>query len=132
MELFRGSSLTGCCKYTPVLRCLVNTDNRPSYQGYTPSLQYQNPPPVVVGWSIPEDLDIGFIAPDAFATSDVICHKGATNAGTSAKVAAGGTVELQWTIWPESHHGPVIGMGYALRILILHSNMERLPRKLRW
>jgi hypothetical protein len=26
----------------------------------------------------------------------------------AAKVRAGGTVELQWNSWPESHHGPVI------------------------
>lgn len=81
-----------------------------SYQGYSPSFQYYSTAPVVVGWSTPEDLDNGFVAPDAYATADIICHKGATNAQTSATVKAGGTVELQWTAWPESHHGPVIGM----------------------
>ncbi|KFY14502.1 hypothetical protein V491_06023, partial [Pseudogymnoascus sp. VKM F-3775] len=76
--------------------------------GYSPSFQYSNPPPVVAGWSIPEDLDNGFIAPEKFQDSDIICHVGATNAGTSITVAAGSTVELQWTPWPESHKGPVI------------------------
>jgi cellulase len=66
----------------------------------------------VVGWSIPEDQSNGFIAPDAYASSDIICHLAATNAQTSATVAAGGRVELQWTVWPNSHHGPVIGRNY--------------------
>lgn len=78
------------------------------YQGYSPSFAYADPAPVVIGWSIPEDSDNGFIAPSAFSDPDIICHKGATPGQTSAKVAAGGTVELQWTAWPESHHGPVL------------------------
>jgi hypothetical protein len=80
------------------------------YEGYHADFQYMSDPPVVVGWSIPEDLSNGFIAPDAYATGDIICHLNATNAGTSAPVKAGGIVELQWTAWPSSHHGPVIGV----------------------
>ncbi|KFY23671.1 hypothetical protein V493_05703 [Pseudogymnoascus sp. VKM F-4281 (FW-2241)] len=76
--------------------------------GYSPSFQFSNPPPVVAGWSIPEDLDNGFIDPARFQDPDIICHVGATNAGASITVAAGNTVELQWTPWPESHRGPVI------------------------
>ncbi|PBP21049.1 Glycosyl hydrolase family 61 [Diplocarpon rosae] len=64
--------------------------------------------PVVVGWSTPQDTDNGFIAPDAYADPNIICHKNATNAQTSATVKAGGMVELQWTTWPSSHHGPVL------------------------
>lgn len=79
------------------------------YQGYNANFQYMATPPVVVGWSTPEDQSNGPITPDAYATADIICHLGATNAGASATVAAGGTVDLQWTTWPESHHGPVIG-----------------------
>jgi len=78
------------------------------YEGYHTNFQYYATPPVVVGWSIPKDLNNGFIAPDAYTTSDIICHVGATNAQTSATVSAGGSVELQWTAWPKSHHGPVI------------------------
>lgn len=79
-----------------------------SNTGYSPSFQFSNPPPVVAGWSIPEDLDNGFVSPEKFQNPDIICHVGATNAGTSITVAAGSTVELQWTPWPESHKGPVI------------------------
>jgi hypothetical protein len=78
------------------------------YSGYNPSFQYADPPPTVIGWSTPEDQDLGFVAPDAYSDPDIICHKGATPGGASAKVAAGSVVELQWTVWPDSHHGPVI------------------------
>ncbi|KAL5316610.1 hypothetical protein ACEPPN_015659 [Leptodophora sp. 'Broadleaf-Isolate-01'] len=76
------------------------------YAGYSANYQYMATQPVVVGWSTPEDTDNGFV--NAYADADIICHKGATNAQTSATVKAGGTVEIQWTAWPESHHGPVI------------------------
>ncbi|KUJ17046.1 uncharacterized protein LY89DRAFT_697291 [Mollisia scopiformis] len=78
------------------------------YEGYSASFQYLQTQPKVVGWSIPEDLSNGFIAPDAYNSSDIICHLAATNAQASAPVKAGGIVELQWTAWPSSHHGPVI------------------------
>ncbi|KAL8822194.1 MAG: hypothetical protein Q9191_007064 [Dirinaria sp. TL-2023a] len=39
---------------------------------------------------------------------NIICHVGATPGAASVKVAAGRTVELQWTPWPVTHHGPVI------------------------
>lgn len=48
------------------------------------------------------------MAPDAFSSPDIICHRDGGNGAIHAKVAAGGTVELQWNTWPESHHGPVI------------------------
>lgn len=78
------------------------------YEGYNPSFQYSDPAPVVIGWSDPEDLGNGFIPPSNYSGPDIICHLGATPAGTSAKVAAGDVVELQWTAWPSSHHGPVL------------------------
>lgn len=76
------------------------------YSGYSPSFQYQNPPPVVAGWSAPEDIDNGFVSD--YSDPDIICHKGATPGGAYVTVAAGDTVELQWTDWPESHHGPML------------------------
>ncbi|TVY16394.1 Endoglucanase-4 [Lachnellula arida] len=78
------------------------------YEGYHASNQYLAVQPVVVGWSTPEDQSNGFIDPNNYTTSEIICHLGATNAQTSATVAAGGSVELQWSAWPSSHHGPVI------------------------
>jgi cellulase len=67
-----------------------------------------NPQPITVGWKTPEDLGNGFVAPSSYASPDIICHIGATNAGVAAPVKAGGTVEFQWTPWPSSHHGPMI------------------------
>jgi hypothetical protein len=40
--------------------------------------------------------------------SKIACHKDATVGQAQVEVAAGSTVELQWTTWPESHKGPVI------------------------
>ncbi|KAL6248134.1 hypothetical protein RBB50_004389 [Rhinocladiella similis] len=76
------------------------------YSGYNPSFQYQNPPPVVAGWSIPEDKDYGFVSD--YNSPDIICHKGATPGGVYVSVAAGDSLELQWSDWPESHRGPMI------------------------
>ncbi|GAB7340816.1 hypothetical protein MBLNU457_7180t1 [Dothideomycetes sp. NU457] len=78
-----------------------------SYGGYNPSYMYSNPPPKVAGWTT-NDLDNGFVSPDAFATNDITCHKNATAGKAFVTVAAGDKVELQWNTWPSSHHGPVI------------------------
>ncbi|TVY34331.1 Endoglucanase [Lachnellula subtilissima] len=78
------------------------------FDGYNPSYQYITPAPVTVGWKIPTDLGNGFIAPDSFATSDIICHLAATNALTAAPIKAGQSLELLWTPWPTSHKGPVL------------------------
>jgi len=78
------------------------------YEGYNPSFQYYSTPPVVIGWSTPDDLSNGYIAPDAYATSDINCHLNATPAGTSAPIKAGESINIQWTDWPSSHHGPVL------------------------
>lgn len=56
------------------------------------------------------DTDNGYVAPDAYASGDIICHVDATPAGGYASVKAGDTIEAYWTAWPSSHHGPVIDM----------------------
>ncbi|KAL4809388.1 glycosyl hydrolase family 61-domain-containing protein [Aspergillus unguis] len=78
------------------------------YGGYlVNSYPYSSDPPAVVGWT--EDAtDLGFVDGSSYSSGDIICHKNAENAQASATVSAGGEVELQWTEWPESHHGPVI------------------------
>ncbi|KAI1340822.1 carbohydrate-binding module family 1 protein [Xylariaceae sp. FL0016] len=82
--------------------------NGVSYQGYDPtSFPYMSDPPTVVGWAT-EQTDNGFVAPDAYADGDIICHKSATNAGGYATVAAGDSISIQWNTWPESHHGPML------------------------
>ncbi|EXJ84836.1 endoglucanase [Capronia epimyces CBS 606.96] len=76
------------------------------HSGYSPLFQYQHPTPVVAGWSIPEDINNGFVSD--YTSPDIICHKGATPGGDYITVAAGDTVELQWTVWQHDHHGPVL------------------------
>ncbi|KAL5346157.1 hypothetical protein ACLOAV_009190 [Pseudogymnoascus australis] len=74
-----------------------------SYVGYNPAFQWANPIPSVVGWSIPTDLDNGFIAASAFSTTDVICHKVATPGQDTAPITAGSDLTLEWTPWPSLH-----------------------------
>ncbi|KAI0471720.1 carbohydrate-binding module family 1 protein [Xylariaceae sp. FL0804] len=82
--------------------------NGVSYQGYDPTtFPYMSDPPTVVGWAT-EQTDNGFVAPDAYTSGDIICHKSATPAGGHAQVAAGDSISIQWSEWPESHHGPML------------------------
>ncbi|KAI2611260.1 glycoside hydrolase family 61 protein [Hypoxylon fragiforme] len=78
------------------------------YDGYNPSYQWKSPPPTVVGWSVPDDLQNTFIAPNQFNTPDMVCHLGAKPAGAAAPVKGGDMIEVQWTPWPASHKGPVL------------------------
>ncbi|PSN68410.1 hypothetical protein BS50DRAFT_363216 [Corynespora cassiicola Philippines] len=79
------------------------------YQGYDPSFQYQTPAPEVIGWSNPQGLDNGFVDPSMYGdVAKIACHKDATAGKKVAQVKAGGTIDLQWTTWPDSHVGPVI------------------------
>ncbi|KAL1862425.1 hypothetical protein Plec18170_001251 [Paecilomyces lecythidis] len=68
---------------------------------------YTNDPPELIAWST-EATDLGFVDGSGYASDDIICHKSAQPAALAAEVPAGGKVELQWTEWPESHHGPVL------------------------
>ncbi|KAK4580338.1 hypothetical protein LTR86_000541 [Recurvomyces mirabilis] len=77
------------------------------FAGYDPSSVYSQSPPSTIGWAA-NNLDNGFVAPDAYGSPDIICHKNATVGKISAPVAAGQNVTLQWSTWPSSHHGPVI------------------------
>ncbi|KAF2633332.1 lytic polysaccharide monooxygenase [Macroventuria anomochaeta] len=79
------------------------------YTAYDPSFQYQNPAPEVIEWSCPECLDNGYVDPSMYTdVTKIACHKDATAGAKVAKVAAGGTVDIQWNTWPESHVGPII------------------------
>lgn len=47
--------------------------------------------------------DNGYVAPDAYGTSDIICHRDATNGLlNNATIAAGGTLTATWNTWPDS------------------------------
>ncbi|KAL4895947.1 glycosyl hydrolase family 61-domain-containing protein [Aspergillus ambiguus] len=78
------------------------------YAGYdVTSAPYSNDPPATIGWST-DATDLGFVDGSEYSDPDIICHKDAQPGSISAEVAAGSNVELQWTTWPDSHHGPVI------------------------
>ncbi|KAJ5550286.1 hypothetical protein N7535_001772 [Penicillium sp. DV-2018c] len=83
--------------------------NGVSYAGWDiGSFPYMSSPPTVIAWGTPNTSN-GFITPDEYGDSDIICHQDATNAKGHAVVAAGDQVFLQWTPeWPSSHHGPVV------------------------
>ncbi|KAF4969825.1 hypothetical protein FZEAL_10158 [Fusarium zealandicum] len=63
-------------------------------------------PADAVGWAA-GNQDNGFVAPDAFNTEDILCHKDGKPVKNAVTVAAGNTVTLTWDTWPESHKGPV-------------------------
>lgn len=64
-------------------------------------------PPESVGWSTTA-TDLGFEDGTEYQDPNIICHREGKNAAISAAVTAGSDVEIQWTTWPDSHHGPVI------------------------
>ncbi|RDW73024.1 hypothetical protein BP6252_06931 [Coleophoma cylindrospora] len=79
-----------------------------NYTGFlVDTYSYESNPPASIGWT-ETATDNGFVAPDAYASGDIICHRGATNGQATATIAAGDTVTLYWNTWPSSHHGPVI------------------------
>ncbi|KAH7399771.1 putative endoglucanase-4 [Cadophora sp. MPI-SDFR-AT-0126] len=75
--------------------------------GWLVDYAYNPTPPESFGWS-ETALDLGFVSPAALADPDIICHLGAKNGALSATVAAGTTMEVFWSGWPDSHKGPVI------------------------
>ncbi|KAF9884239.1 hypothetical protein FE257_001971 [Aspergillus nanangensis] len=78
------------------------------YEGFDiGSFPYMEDPPKVAAWTTPNTGN-GFIAPDQFGSPDIICHQNATNAQAHIPIKAGDRVSIQWSEWPESHHGPVI------------------------
>ncbi|KAF4983192.1 hypothetical protein FZEAL_1349 [Fusarium zealandicum] len=82
--------------------------NGVAYQGYgSTDFPYMRNPPVVAGWTI-EQLDNGFVSPDKYNDPDIICHRDAVPAKGHVQIAAGDTITLKWSEWPESHHGPIV------------------------
>jgi hypothetical protein len=64
-------------------------------------------PPDVIGWSTTA-TDLGFVPPSNYQTADIICHEDGQPGALTAAVPAGSDVQLQWTSWPSSHHGPIV------------------------
>lgn len=78
------------------------------YDGYDPlSDPYKSDPPTVAGWTA-SNTNEGFVAPDSYASDDIICHVDAKPAGGYATAKAGDKIQLYWTEWTPSHKGPVL------------------------
>ncbi|KAJ5728903.1 uncharacterized protein N7483_003411 [Penicillium malachiteum] len=78
------------------------------YGGYiVTEYPYESDPPEIIAWS-EQETDLGYIDGTEYNNSNIICHKDGLPGALEAPVTAGGSVELQWTAWPSSHHGPVI------------------------
>ncbi|OJJ01105.1 hypothetical protein ASPVEDRAFT_82645 [Aspergillus versicolor CBS 583.65] len=81
--------------------------NGVSYQGWDiSSFPYMEDVPLVAAWGTPNTG--GGFPTDGYSAPDIICHLNATNGEGSIPVAAGDSINLQWTEWPETHHGPVL------------------------
>ncbi|KNG80785.1 putative endoglucanase-4 precursor [Aspergillus nomiae NRRL 13137] len=79
-----------------------------TYGGYlVDTYYYESDPPELIAWST-NATDDGYVAPTAYDSSDIICHRGSAPAALSAPVAPGGTVKMTWNTWPDDHHGPVV------------------------
>ncbi|KAJ5681770.1 Endoglucanase-4 [Penicillium maclennaniae] len=82
--------------------------NGQNYTGYIVNeYAYQSNPPKSVGWATTA-TDLGFEDGTEYQSPNIICHRDGTNAALSATVSAGSDIDIQWTTWPDSHHGPVI------------------------
>jgi hypothetical protein len=79
-----------------------------SYTGYlVDKYPYMTNPPQSVGWATTA-TDLGFEDGTEYQAPNIICHRNGVNAALSATVTAGSNIDIQWTPWPDSHHGPVI------------------------
>ncbi|KAL4865094.1 glycosyl hydrolase family 61-domain-containing protein [Aspergillus spectabilis] len=83
--------------------------NGVSYPGWDiNSYPYMAEPPVVAAWGTPNTGGGPVDVSSGYTNPDIICNLNATNAKGYITVAAGDSINLQWTSWPESHHGPVL------------------------
>ncbi|BCR91951.1 lytic polysaccharide monooxygenase auxiliary activity family 9 protein [Aspergillus chevalieri] len=78
------------------------------YGGYiVDTYAYNDNAPDTIAWST-QATDLGFVSPDSYSSPDIICHEDAKPGALTASVKAGSKIEMQWTEWPESHHGPIL------------------------
>ncbi len=79
-----------------------------NYTGFNPTAAPWSPDQGTIGWPAWND-NTGPVYSSDLNTTDIICSINATNAKKyAAPVAAGSTINLYWTAWPDSHHGPIL------------------------
>ncbi|KAH8204959.1 hypothetical protein TruAng_000842 [Truncatella angustata] len=86
------------------------TDGK-SNQGFLLDYYYQKVNggtlPSIAAWYA-ENLDSGFVAPSAYGTADINCHKNSAPGAITASVSAGGSLTFQWpSTWPHPY-GPIL------------------------
>ncbi|KAI9170705.1 Endoglucanase-7 [Paramyrothecium foliicola] len=106
-------------------------DGKP-YQGFLLDYYYaikngQSVPDIAAWYA--ENLDSGFVEPNAYGTSAINCHKNSKPGKAYATVAAGGSLTFDWTPkqWPHPH-GPIIA--YVAKCNGECTNVS--PDSLRW
>ncbi|KAF9733935.1 glycoside hydrolase 61 [Paraphaeosphaeria minitans] len=88
------------------------TDGK-SNQGFLLDYYYQKVNtgsfPSIAAWYA-ENLDSGFVAPNAYQSADINCHKNSAPGALTATVKAGGSLTFTWgpNAWPHPY-GPVLG-----------------------
>ncbi|KAI1116712.1 lytic polysaccharide monooxygenase [Nemania sp. NC0429] len=84
------------------------TISNQTYGGYNPTIAPWVPDQGTITWPA-WNTDTGPVYGDKVNTSDIICSINATNAKIyAAPVEAGTALTLHWTVWPDSHHGPIL------------------------
>ncbi|KAL2256876.1 hypothetical protein VTK26DRAFT_996 [Humicola hyalothermophila] len=78
------------------------------YEGFNPTNAPWVPDQGTIGWPS-WNTDTGPVYGNEVGSPDIICQINATNAKLyAAPIPAGSTIDLHWTPWPDSHHGPII------------------------
>jgi cellulase len=79
-----------------------------TYTGFNPTAAPWVPDQGTITWPA-WNTDTGPVYSKNLQSPDIICSINATNAKLySNSIAAGQTINLHWTTWPDSHHGPIL------------------------
>ncbi|KAF2120315.1 glycoside hydrolase [Lophiotrema nucula] len=79
-----------------------------NYTGFNPTTAPWVPDQGTIAWPA-WNTDTGPVYSKNVNSPDIICSINATNSKTYATpIAAGHTLSFHWTVWPDSHHGPII------------------------
>lgn len=80
-----------------------------NYTGFNPTSAPWQPDQGTIAWPAwNENTGPVFSTAAGLSSPNIICQINATNAQTSAAVPAGSTLQLHWTPWIDSHHGPIM------------------------
>ncbi|KAI1178813.1 glycoside hydrolase [Nemania sp. FL0916] len=78
-----------------------------SYVGYNPTIAPWVPVQDGIAWRN-WATDTGYVGSNNVSLPHMACHLFSDPANQTATITAGDKVDLRWTGWPDSHHGPVM------------------------